>query len=96
MTSPWSIHLYRFVLSIIAFFQHLIPPFQVVLGACRLVPTPKYYPLRFHCAKILREISASTATFIPILPIYLEVLNNFNFGKKSRKATKPEKKVRYR
>ena len=60
---------------------------QVVLGACRLVPTPKYYPLRFHCAKILREISASTATFIPILPIYLEVLNNFNFSKKSRKAS---------
>merc|ERR1711963_1272935 len=43
------------------------PLVQVVLGACRLVPTPKYYPLRFHCAKILREISASTATFIPIL-----------------------------
>ena len=60
---------------------------QVVLGACRLVPTPKYYPLRFHCAKILGEISASTATFIPILPIYLEVLNNFNFSKKSRKAS---------
>jgi len=63
------------------------PLVQVVLGACRLVPTPKYYPLRFHCAKILREVSASTATFIPILPIYLEVLNNFNFGKKSRKAS---------
>merc|ERR1712107_675516 len=63
------------------------PLVQVVLGACRLVPTPKYYPLRFHCAKILREISASTATFIPILPIYLEVLNNFNFSKKSRKAS---------
>jgi len=63
------------------------PLVQVVLGACRLVPTPKYYPLRFHCAKILRELSASTATFIPILPIYLEVLNNFNFGKKSRKAS---------
>merc|ERR550525_916689 len=63
------------------------PLVQVVLGACRLVPTPKYYPLRFHCAKILRELSASTATFIPSLPIYLEVLNNFNFGKKSRKAS---------
>lgn len=83
----WSIHLYRFVLGGNASFQHLIPPLQVVLGACRLVPTPKYYPLRFHCAKILREVSASTATFIPILPIYLEVLNNFNFGKKSRKAS---------
>ena len=88
----WSTHLFRLVLGA-SNLNHICShtpihiSFQVVLGACRLVPTPKYYPLRFHCAKILREISASTATFIPILPIYLEVLNNFNFGKKSRKAS---------
>merc|ERR1719350_873082 len=68
--------------------QPLVYPLvQVLMGTCRLVPTPKYYPLRFHCAKILREISASTATFIPVLPIYLEVLNTFNFGRKSKKVS---------
>lgn len=68
--------------------QPLVYPLvQVVLGCCKLVPTPKYYPLRFHCARILRDISASTATFIPVLPLYLEVLNTYNFGKKSKKAS---------
>jgi len=65
----------------------IYPLVQVVIGAAKLVPTPKYYPLRFHCAKILREISSNTGTFIPVLPFYLEVLNNYNFGKKSKKVS---------
>jgi len=68
--------------------QPLIYPLvQVVIGTCKLVPTPKYFPLRFHCAKILRDISTSTGTFIPVLPIYLEVINTYNFGKKNKKAS---------
>jgi len=68
--------------------QPLVYPLvQVVLGTCRLVPTSKYFPLRFHCARILRDISSTTATFIPVLPIYLDVLNTYNFGKKSKKAS---------
>jgi len=68
--------------------QPLIYPLvQVVIGTAKLVPTPKYYPLRFHCAKILRDISTSTGTFIPVLPLYLEILNTYNFGKKSKKAS---------
>lgn len=65
----------------------IYPLVQVVIGAAKLVPTPKYYPLRFHCAKILMEISSNTGTFIPVLPFYLEVLNNYNFGKKSKKVS---------
>merc|ERR550517_534553 len=65
----------------------IYPLVQVIMGTARLIPTPKYYPLRFHCAKILREISASTGTFIPVLPLYLEVLNTFNFKKKAKKVS---------
>eukprot|EP00092_Neocalanus_flemingeri_P027505 GFUD01029838.1.p1 GENE.GFUD01029838.1~~GFUD01029838.1.p1 ORF type:complete len:798 (-),score=306.47 GFUD01029838.1:498-2891(-) len=65
----------------------IYPLVQVVIGASKLVPTPKYYPLRFHCAKILREVSSNTGTFIPVLPFYLEVLNSYNFGKKSKKVS---------
>jgi len=65
----------------------IYPLVQVVIGAAKLVPTPKYYPLRFHCAKILREISSNTGTFIPVLPFYLEILNSYNFGKKSKKVS---------
>ena len=53
----------------------------------RLVPTGKFFPLRFHCASILSELSVATGTFIPVLPIYLDVLNNFNFDKKTKKVS---------
>ena len=53
----------------------------------RLVPTGKYFPLRFHCTTILSNLSAATGTFIPVLPIYLDVLNSFNFDKKSKKVS---------
>merc|ERR1719431_726299 len=65
----------------------IYPLVQVVMGAAKLVPTPKYYPLRFHCARILRDVSSNTGTFIPVLPFYLEVLNSYNFGKKSKKVS---------
>jgi len=68
--------------------QPLIYPLvQVVIGAAKLVPITKYYPLRFHCAKILREVSSNTGTFIPVLPFYLEVLNTYDFNKKSKKVS---------
>merc|ERR1719509_256873 len=68
--------------------QPLIYPLvQVVLGTARLIATPKYFPLRFHCCKILTALSRSTGTFIPVLPFYLDVLNTFNFNKKSTKVS---------
>ena len=52
--------------------QPLVYPLvQVVLGTLRLVPTSKYFPLRFHCGAILTSLSTATGTFIPILPVYL-------------------------
>lgn len=68
--------------------QPLIYPLvQVVLGTIRLIATPKYFPLRFHCCKILTALSRSTGTFIPVLPFYLDVLNTFNFNKKCTKVS---------
>eukprot|EP00088_Acartia_fossae_P026476 TRINITY_DN2730_c0_g1_i13.p1 TRINITY_DN2730_c0_g1~~TRINITY_DN2730_c0_g1_i13.p1 ORF type:complete len:901 (-),score=322.19 TRINITY_DN2730_c0_g1_i13:247-2805(-) len=68
--------------------QPLIYPLtQVVLGAMRLVPSSKYFPLRFHCGNILTNLGLQTSTFIPVLPIYLDVLNTYNFGKKSKKVS---------
>jgi len=65
----------------------IYPLVQVIMGTAKLIPTPKYFPLRFHCANILREISSTTGTFIPVLPLYLEALNTFNFKKKSKKVS---------
>lgn len=65
----------------------VFPLVQVVFGVIRLVPTGKYFPLRFHCASILSSLSAAVNVFIPVLPIYLDILNTHNFSSKSKKAS---------
>jgi len=63
----------------------LIYPFvQVTLGTIKLVKGQKFYPLKFHCAKVLTEVSLATGTFIPVLPIYVDILNSYDFNKKSK------------
>ncbi|KAL6061879.1 Nucleolar Complex 2 protein [Balamuthia mandrillaris] len=65
--------------------QHLIYPWtQVTLGVIRLLPTPRYYPLRFLCIRSLNELAAATNTFICPLPYLLEVLDNPDFKKKAK------------
>jgi len=65
----------------------IYPLVQVISGAIRLVYTPKYYPLRFHLCSQLIKISSDTKKFIPILPYYLDILNKYNFSKKSSKLS---------
>jgi hypothetical protein len=40
---------------------------QVVIGTAKLVATPKYFPLRFHCCQILSSLSATTGIHAFIL-----------------------------
>lgn len=52
----------------------LIYPFvQIVIGTIKNAPNALFYPLRFHCCKMLINLSNNTNTFIPILPFYLSV-----------------------
>ncbi|CAK9795928.1 Nucleolar complex protein 2 homolog [Anthophora quadrimaculata] len=65
----------------------LYPLVQITVGTIKVIPTPQYYPLRFHCLQILIDISKENNTFIPVLPFLLEVLNSYDFNKKHKAVT---------
>ncbi|XP_047515368.1 nucleolar complex protein 2 homolog [Pieris napi] len=65
----------------------LYPLVMVITNTIKLVPTHQYYPLRFHCAEILINVSKDTNTFIPILPYLAEVLTSYDFNKKHKKVS---------
>ena len=47
---------------------------QIISGVARLVPTARYFPLRFSCVRMLNRIAASTNTFIPVSMLLLDML----------------------
>lgn len=63
------------------------PLIQITLGALRLIPTPVYFPLRFHLTRALLRVSHATNTFIPLAPSMLEVLNSPECSKTNPKPS---------
>lgn len=51
----------------------IYPLVQIIIGTIKLISSPQYFPLRFHCCKILIHISSKCGIFIPVLPFLLEV-----------------------
>lgn len=71
--------------------QALIYPLvSIINGVIKLKSSANYFPLRFHCVKIMIDLSRATKVFIPILPYILEVLNSNTFNQQHKKlAMKP-------
>lgn len=68
--------------------QPLIYPLvQITLGALRLIPTPMYFPLRFHLTRSLLRLSRATNTYIPLAPSLLEVLTSPELSKAPNAST---------
>ena len=65
----------------------IYPLVQITLGALRLIPTPTYFPLRFHLTRSLLRISRSTTTYIPLAPSLLEVLSSPELKKPPKPST---------
>ncbi|KAL8924301.1 MAG: hypothetical protein Q9208_004082 [Pyrenodesmia sp. 3 TL-2023] len=65
----------------------LYPLVQITLGALRLIPTPTYYPLRFHLTRSLLRLSRATTTYIPLAPSLLEVLQSSEMTKPPKAST---------
>jgi len=63
------------------------PLVQITTGALRLIPTPAYFPLRFHLTRALLRVSHATTTFIPLAPSLLEVLNSPECSKPNPKPS---------
>ena len=65
----------------------IYPLVQITLGALRLIPTPAYFPLRFHMTRSLLRLSQATTTYIPLSASLLEVLSSAECSKPPKAAS---------
>ncbi|GAA5886454.1 hypothetical protein JCM6882_001643 [Rhodosporidiobolus microsporus] len=67
--------------------QLAYPLIQVALGAIRLVPTSRYFPLRFQLVRALLRLVQRTGVYIPLAPALFEILDSPELTKRSKPST---------
>jgi nucleolar complex protein 2 len=60
------------------------PVAQLLLGAARLVPSPRWFPLRLRLVRAANALGAATGHFMPTAPVVLEVLTWPELAKPAR------------
>lgn len=63
------------------------PLVSIITGVIKLIPSAQYFPLRFHCCRMLIDLSSRTRVFIPVLPFVFEVLNSSSFNEEHKKLS---------
>lgn len=67
-------------------FQLAYPLTQVILGAVKLQPSPRYFPFALHACALLCELAWATGTYIPIAPLLWDILRSPALAKKPKEA----------
>ncbi|XP_058175040.1 nucleolar complex protein 2 homolog [Anopheles ziemanni] len=65
----------------------IYPLVSITIGVIKLTPSAQYFPLRFHCCRILTQLNAKTRIYIPVLPFLVEVLKSNSFNEKHKKLS---------
>ncbi|RSH94285.1 Nucleolar Complex 2 protein [Saitozyma podzolica] len=66
----------------------IYPLVQIALGVVRLLPSSRYFPLRFHILHAVIRLVSRTGTYIPLSPFLLEILDSNEFARSNpRKST---------
>ena len=52
----------------------MYPLAQVLTGAVRLLPTPRYFPLHLRLLRALVGLGAATRLLLPVTPLLLDML----------------------
>ncbi|CAM9898273.1 unnamed protein product, partial [Phaeothamnion confervicola] len=60
---------------------------QVVAGIARLVPSPRFFPMRFQCVRLLQELAAAARCYSPTAALLLPVLECPALAKRPKPST---------
>ncbi|XP_065203552.1 nucleolar complex protein 2 [Planococcus citri] len=63
------------------------PIVQIIIGCIKSIPTAQYFPLRFHCIRMLNKLSRETGVFIPTLPFVVEMFSAANMSSQHKKMS---------
>ncbi|KAK4684424.1 nucleolar complex protein 2, partial [Tremellales sp. Uapishka_1] len=65
----------------------IYPLVQISLGVVRLLPSSRYFPLRYHILHSLIRIIAKTKIYVPLSPFLLEILDSAEFRRSNPKKS---------
>lgn len=60
------------------------PVSQLLIGACSLIGSPSFIPLRLKCIRMMNELALCRQLYIPAAPLLLEILQWKDLGRKPK------------